>query len=261
MLHLLRIEWMKLRNYRTFWILSILYLAGVVGINIIGWNIEQRAIERQKIVKALGTSFGYPDLWQTASWLSSFLIFIPALLVILFVTNEYMYRTHRQNIIDGWSRNEFIGVKIILVLITCIVSTIMVFISVLIVGALGDTHYTPNGLKYIGYFFIQSLSYCSLALMLGVLIKRTALALGVFLLYSTILESIIGALLNKFITSRPGNYFLLNAPDSLIPFPFIKNVTRKLLDKPDLSLLLIFSAIYLAAYLFVSLRRFQRSDL
>ena len=252
---------MKLRKYRTFWVLSILYLISVVAANLIGWNIEQRAIAKEKMLKALGTSFGYPDVWQSVSFISSFLIFIPALLVILFITNEYQYRTHRQNVIDGWSRTEFISVKIMLVIITSLISTIMVFITVLIVGSLGEAAFAWNGVKFIGYFFIQSMSYCSLALLLAVLIKRTGFALGVFLLYAFILEGIIGAVANRFIPGRPGNYFLLNASDSLIPFPFIKNVTRTLLDKPNLTLLLVFSALYLAIYLFISIRRFQRSDL
>jgi ABC-2 type transport system permease protein len=261
MLQLLKIEWMKIKSYRTFWILGILYLISVVAINWIGYSIEQSAFEKQKELKALGSSFGYPDVWQSVSFLSSFLNFIPSLLVILFITNEYQYKTHRQNIIDGWSRSQFISVKIMLILLTAFISTIMVFIAVLIIGSLGEAVFDINGIKYIGYFFLQSFSYCSLALMLAVLVKRTGLALGIFLLYAVVLETIIAGLANRFIPSRPGNYFLLNASDSLIPFPFIKNVTKGLLDKPNLALLLVFTGVYLFIYLFISIRRFQRSDL
>ena len=40
MLHLLKIEWLKLKNYRTFWILSILFLISLFGINYIPYQIH-----------------------------------------------------------------------------------------------------------------------------------------------------------------------------------------------------------------------------
>src|SRR5437764_10406442 len=117
MLKLLKIEWMKLRYYRTFWILTSLYLASIVGINFIGYKIEQRIFE-EKQSKGIAEliigqrRYSFPTVWQMTSYLSSFLLFLPGLLMIIFITNEYSYKTHRQNVIDGWSRNQFISVKL-----------------------------------------------------------------------------------------------------------------------------------------------------
>lgn len=262
MLRLLSIEWLKLKHYRTFWVLGAMYLVSVIGANYVGFYIEQRVKEKEKMISAIaGTAFGYPDLWQSVSYISSFLIFIPALLIITFVANEFTYKTHRQNIIDGWNRQQFISVKIMLVVLMSAAATIMVFLTVLLIGAIGGSSFTMKGSQYLLYFFIQSLSYGSLALLIAVLVKRTGLALGIFLLYAYILENFIGSLLNWKLTSKPGHYLPLNVTDDLIPFPFAKNLTKRLLEIPSLTVLLIVSALYLGIYLFFATRKFLRSDL
>ncbi|WEK37737.1 MAG: ABC transporter permease [Candidatus Pseudobacter hemicellulosilyticus] len=262
MLQLLKIEWLKLRHYRTFWILGSLYLVSLVAINYIGFSIEQRTIAKEQMLKAMvGTSFGYPNVWQTVGWLSSFLVFIPALLIITLVANEFSYKTHRQNIIDGWSRMEFVSVKIAMTLLISLVSTGMVLLTVLLIGSLGEAAYSAEGIEYLGYYFIQTFSYCSFALLLAVLLKRTGLALGIFLAYGIALENIVGNMISWMTRSPAGNYLPLNSTDSLIPFPFAKNITRQFMENYSVSWLLVFAGIYLALYLFLSIRRMQKADL
>lgn len=262
MLTLLKIEWLKLRNYRTFWVLGILYLVCVFAAGYIGYRIEKETLEQSKELKMIaGTSFSFPDVWQSVSWLSSLLVFLPALLIITFVTNEFVYKTHRQNVIDGWSRTQFISVKIVLVLILSVLATLMVLLTALIIGFLGERAFSAEDIQYVFYFFVQALSYNTFALMFAVLMKRTGLALGIFLAYAYFLENLVGNLLDWKITAKPGSYLPLNSTDNLIPFPFIKNVTRQLLDQPDTNLLLVFAAAYLAIYLFVAVKRFRTEDL
>src|SRR2546423_6278154 len=134
MIKLLKIEWMKLKNYRTFWILTSLYLVSIVGINFIAFKILQRIYEEKQSKAAAELIIGnrpysFPSAWQMTSYMSSFLLFLPGLLMIIFITNEFSFKTHRQNIIDGWSRNEFISVKILMALLLSILSTIMVAIT------------------------------------------------------------------------------------------------------------------------------------
>ena len=79
MLKLLKIEWMKLRYYRTFWILTSLYLASIVGINFIVYKIEQRIFE-EKQSKGIAEMiigqrrYSFPTVWQMTSYVSSFLL-------------------------------------------------------------------------------------------------------------------------------------------------------------------------------------------
>lgn len=262
MLKLLKIEWLKLRHYRTFWVLGILYMVSVFAAGYIGYRIERNTLDQSKELKMIaGTSFSFPDVWQSVSWLSSLLVFLPALLIVTFVTNEFVYKTHRQNIIDGWSRSQFISVKIVLVVLLAIASTFMVFLTSVLIGLMGDRSFSFEDVQYVAYYFVQAVSYNSLALLCAVLLKRTGLALGIFLAYAYFLENLIGNLLNWKIESKPGNYLPLNATDNLIPFPFIKNVTKQILSTPDAKWLLVFAGVYLAAYLWITVKRFRTEDL
>ncbi len=253
---------MKLRNYRTFWVMIILYFVSVLSAGYIGYYIEKLTRENVKEIKMIAdSSFGFPDVWQTVSWLSSFLLFMPAVLITTYVCNEFVFKTHRQNVIDGLSRFEFISVKIALVVLLSALSTVMVFLTSVFIGLLGDNDFSFSGIQYLFYYFLEALSYNCLALLLALLLKRTGLALVVFLAYAYILENIIGNLLNWKIKSHPGDYLPLNSSDRLIPFPFVKNVTNKLVEPPNIPLLLGFVAFYLFIYLYTSLRKFRTEDL
>jgi hypothetical protein len=104
-----------------------------------------------------------------------------------------------------------------------------------------------------------------LALLLSVLIKRSGLSIGLFFLYSFIIENFLGAMLNNMGgtmrgANGPGDYLPLNTTDNLIPFPFFRNIVQ-IGTQPSIYLLLGLSAVYLALYYFFSVRRFQTQDL
>ena len=152
-------------------------------------------------------------------------------------------------------------VKMLLALIISIVSTILVFLTALFFGETdGGSPLTFDGLKYIGYFFLQSLSYCGLAMLFSMLFKRSGITIGVFFLYSLILERMIAGILNKYV-GNVGYFFPLRAGDSLIPFPFFKTISRRLFTLPDLTYLLIAVFIYFILYFFLIKRKFETSDL
>ena len=117
MLRLLQIEWMKVKNYRTFWILLAITIVGMPAFNYTVYDLSNNSFPKIKGKSILGTPFSFPDVWQTVSWNSSLLLIIPAVLIITLTTNEFTYKTHRQNVIDGWSRSQFINVKLVEVFI------------------------------------------------------------------------------------------------------------------------------------------------
>lgn len=265
MLHLLKVEWLKLKHYRTFWILSVLYIISNYGLNYIALTLQQQVdsdIGKNSMGRAIiGTSpFAFPDVWQTVTFMCSFLLFIPALLIIISVTNEFSYKTHRQNIVDGWSRRQFILVKLALVVIASIIATIIAFIMGLVFGVQSGSTVSFDKIEYIGYFFIQALSYCSVAMIFALLLKRSGLAIGVYFLYIVVLENLLGGLLGRSIENA-GHYLPLNTTDSLIPFPFLRKVADNFIYKPDYTILLPLAAAYLIVYFIFSVRRFETDDL
>lgn len=263
---LLAIEWMKLKNYRTFWILLCLYIATIFGANYIVYRIQEDFYAKRQakgiVQMILGTPYSFPAVWQTTANISSYLLFIPGLIMIITITNEYSYKTHRQNIIDGWTRQQFIVSKIMLAALLSLLSTVVVCIAATLYGSMEGTNaFSLEGFSYIGLYLLQAMSYIMVAVLMAVFFKRGGLAIGVFFSYALVLEQIIVLLLNKY-ANFIGRYMPLETTDMLIPFPGLQRLMNKIISPaPNYTALFIAALAYLAAYLFVVVRKFKTDDL
>ncbi len=266
MLKLLKIEWMKLKHYRTFWVLSLLYVVSIFGINYIVLYIQHRIYEAKQAKgmaeMILGSPpYSFPYTWQATSYVSSFLLLIPGLLMIISMTNEYSYKTHRQNIIDGWSRRQFISVKIMMALLMALASTILVFLTAIIFGLIdGSSSFTFDHVHYVWYYFLQAFSYICVGLLIAVLVKRGGLSIGIFFLYTLIIEEMLVKVLNRY-ANYAGRYLPLETTDLLVPFPNIERMSRQITGTPNYTALFILALVYLSAYLLIISRKFETSDL
>ena len=126
---LLRTEWLKIRKYPAFWLMLVIVALSYPGMNYMlyveGYKDQLVNKTMGPILRMLPNPFTFPDAWQTVAFISSLFIFLPAVIVIMFISNEYTYKTHRQNIIDGWSRTDFMVSKLIDVLVISFVATLL----------------------------------------------------------------------------------------------------------------------------------------
>ena len=126
--------------------------------------------------------FNFPFIWHFNTWIASGLKFFLAIVIVSMMANEYSYGTLKQNLIDGMSKKEFILSKFLTVVLFASVSTLFIFIMSLVLG-LSFSSYTEFGiifsdLEYLLAYFVKLLGFFSFCLFLGVLIKRSAFALG-----------------------------------------------------------------------------------
>jgi hypothetical protein len=255
MLDSLKIEWLKLKNYNAFWILLGLFVTGIFGINYITYAISLKATE---VTKMFGL-FDFPKVWNTVGYMSSFMLAFMGLLIIMTMTGEFNFRTHRQNIIDGMSRTDFISTKMLVILALAVISTVLVFITATLLGLFaGEAYFSFKGFKYIFYFFLQALDYMGIALLLSVFVRKTGLCIAIYILYAMILENVVSLIMLKQIGSV-GYYLPLESSDKLISFPVFKEVT--LFKPPHIKSLLIVCAVYVVLYMFACKYRFEKSDL
>jgi len=197
MFSLLKIEWLKIKKYPAFWAMLIIVLLTYPAANLMFYNVYLR-ITTQKgtdmLAKMfLGNPFAFPETWHTVAYISSFFVILPSILVIMLVTNEYQYKTHRQNIIDGWTRRQFMTSKLMDVLIVSGITTILyalVAIGFSIYASTFDVSKMWDQSYYIGLFFLQTFAQLSIAFLLGYLIKKAFISLGIFLFYYLIVENI-----------------------------------------------------------------------
>lgn len=143
--------------------------------------------------------FNFPYIWHFTTYIASILKLFLAIVIVSMMANEYSYGTLKQNLIDGMSKKEFILSKFLTVVLFALVSTVFIFILSLILG-LSFSSYTEFGiifsdLEYLLAYFIKLVGFFSFCLFLGILVKRSAFAIG-FLFVWNIIEAIIIAVLN-----------------------------------------------------------------
>lgn len=227
MLQLLKTEWLKLYKYPAFWLLTGVCLLTYPGINIITLNIFQELVQKQSaagqvLSMFLGNPFSFPEVWRTTAYFSSFFVFIPAVLVIMLITNEYSYKTQRQNVIDGWSRRDFMTAKFLdVVLVTLLLTGIYALVA-LVMGIVETTESNADRwslLYYVGLFALQTFSQLSLAFLVGLILRKSFIALAVFLFYAVVAEPISVGLLKYKLKMDIGRFFPMEISDRIIPPP------------------------------------------
>ena len=223
---LIRTEWLKMKKYNAFWWILGITALSYPGINYIFYmvydNITNQPSQTGQLARmVIGDPFAFPEVWHTVAYFSSWFIFIPAVIVIMFITNEYTFKTHRQNIIDGWSRSQFISSKLIDVLLVTLMITILYFAVSMVAGFTNQTRLiqdTWTQVYYIGLFALQTFAQLSIAFLIGFLVRKAFIALGIFLFYFMIFEPIIVGLL-KVYGNDNGRFMPLEISDRMIPVP------------------------------------------
>ncbi len=267
---LLRIEWLKIKKYPAFWWMLGMVALTYPGVNLIFYNVYKNLTLKKDtgaIAQTLfGNPFAFPETWHSVAYFSSCFVTIPAILVIMIITNEYSFKTHRQNIIDGWSRSAFITSKIFDVAIISIVATIMYVLTAVVYGFWlnkTDTIGWTTELHYIPLFLLQTFAQLSLAFFLGFIIRKSFIALGIFMFYVLIVENILVGIL-KFKKIPLGRFLPLEISDKLIPSPkFIGNFNEEAYTlalaqvNQHIALTIVFTAFIWGACFYI----YERKDL
>jgi len=216
--------------------------------------------------------YNFDKTWQTTSYATGWILMLPALLIIILVTNEFTYRTHRQNIIDGWSRKQFIDVKFVMALIAAVMSTLMVIITALAFGWGSGTSFSLDGFSHVGFFFLKAFTYNMVALLIGVLVRRTGFAVAIFFINMGV-ENFISQLLDiwsiklrresSIDLGSMGDYLPMNAADGLLTFPDnpLKGLTKGVLPTDYTSIVMVLCLLYLILFYWWSNNRILKTDL
>ncbi|WP_158728811.1 MULTISPECIES: ABC transporter permease [unclassified Flavobacterium] len=142
--------------------------------------------------------FNFPYIWHFNTYIASILKFFLAIVIVSMMANEYSYGTLKQNLIDGMSKKEFIQSKFLTVFLFATLSTVFLFILTLILGfsfsSFTEIDIVFADLDYLLAYFVKLIAFFSFCLFLGILVKRSAFALG-FLLVWNIIEGVINGVL------------------------------------------------------------------
>lgn len=214
MIHLLKIEFAKVRHYRTFWAIMLIYM-GIVPLAFFGLSYIDFPFFPSK-----AEMFGFPTVWNYITWTASWLNLLLGVLIVTLTCNEITFRTQRQNIIDGLSRRQMISSKILFFTALALFVTIYTFWIGFLFGLVySGFNNVLTGMQYLGVYFIQTMGYFSFAFFFAVLVKRPALSIIFYILiffFKFIFVFTMGQVASQFMP--------INVIADLTPFPFFKEI-------------------------------------
>jgi hypothetical protein len=258
MLQIIRTEWLKVRSYRTFWVMVLLAVAIIPAGNYIAAEITSQIQSKTKELIAVAP-YDFPLIWQSVANVNSYMTALFGILLLILVTNEFTYKTHRQNIIDGWERRQFVLAKLFWWLVLGLLALLVSVITTIVLGlAYGAHAFSLENSKYLIYYFLQVQVSLAIALLIAVLVRRAGFAIVLYLAYSMMIEQVLVLTLKRSF-GEIGGLLPLQAGDELLPFPVIGKLISNA-DKYDDTVYLGMLFVYIALMIFLVFRRMLKTD-
>jgi len=219
--------------------------------------------------------FNFPIIWHLTTFFASQFKFFFAIVVVSMVGNEYSNRTLKQNLIDGLSKREFILSKFYTIVFFSFISTVLILLISICIGLYYSSYTEFNIIiketNFLLGYFVKLVGFFSLCLFFGMLLKRSAFALGfLFVLY--ILEWITFGLIawkaDVNLAEKIQNFFPLKSMYKLIDQPFQRIAMTKFPDKTEMAydyavhfheIIIVLS--WTALFIFLSYRLLKKRDL
>jgi ABC-type transport system involved in multi-copper enzyme maturation permease subunit len=206
--------------------------------------------------------YHFPDVWLNLIWFSGLIKVVLAIMVVISITNEFSYRTLRQNVIDGLSRSEFLTSKILTNVLLSLMSVALIFLVGFITGLI----YSPEiawskivtDLEFFLAYFLEIFFFLSYALMLGILVQRSGLTI-ILLLLSQMIELIITANIDEYVPWLIP-FFPMKSIWNLIDFPLPRYAFQEIRDYLTFTSVLIVVG-WTAAFNYISYFKLKRADI
>lgn len=195
MMKLLKLEYYKNLNYTPFKVFTILYFAILVVFLCIGL-IDLKLFGSTINLKEQGM-YNFPEIWNFTTWTVALLKIFLGLIIVFSICQEFSNRMFKQNTIDGLSREEFIGSKLLTIAIFTLISTILVFAITMFLGyqysTTTETSLVYKEIFFIGNYFVKLFSFFCFLMFLSILLRKS---IFVFLAFFVIWigESILGGI-------------------------------------------------------------------
>jgi len=237
MLHLLRIDLKKLTSYRTFWIVCGLYFITLAfftasGMELLKWLARTFEDFGSNLNINRIPLYHFPDVWLNLIWVSGLFKIVLGVMTVISITNEFQYRTLRQNVIDGLSRWQFLASKVLMNMLLSVLSVAMILLISFSTGVIYtpelDWNYVFADMEFLLAYFIEVFCYLSFALMMGIVVQRSGLTI-ILLLLAPMLEFILKENIDEYVPALI-EYFPLESISNLVPNPFARYAFQEIRD-------------------------------
>lgn len=267
MLYLLKLEFLKVKNYKPFIFMVVSYLV----------LLPVSLLVTKALPEEIGMFFGsqgfytFPNVWKYLGYIGNWIgFFFLGFMGVLAMTNEYGNKTLRQNIITGLSRKDFFAAKVVFIAAISLGAAAYYFLVGTTIGLIhADPFYLDFYTKELGYiprYFLMSFGYMSLGLLIGTLVRKTGFAVFLFLAYGVFIEQILRGLHLYYTEHRSCLFYPINALEDLTPIPFpdiISDMVKEMPFDPFLSPMeaVIASSIFTFLFLLGTYQLMMKRDL
>lgn len=266
MKQLLAIEYLKLKKLSSLKVILLIYF-GIVPL----WMLFL-GFAFTNMGGALGLKeeelYSFPGIWRFLTYSASWFNLLLAITIVIITCNEIHYRTMKQNVIDGLTKQQVILSKFYVIIgIALLVSVYTILLGFLIGGFYSGFGGFYKNIHYIPTYFLQTIGYFSFAFFFAVLVKRPALSIILFIV-SFIVEFVIGKIIDATISTAPYQFFPLNIFSSLTPEPFFEKVIKMMEKQRQIEIWImpdwlqyVLSGFYILVFFMIAYRVLKKRDL
>jgi len=267
-LNLLSLEWKKFKNNSVFNLFGVMFLLTFPTVIFIG-----KEIQVPEMVMNINDLYAFPNNWEWMAYSGNWLVFFfLGFIMMNMITSEVGYKTMRQNIISGLTRQEYFLGKLYTAIALSVFATLFYAICTLTIGFFHNDPYSFKGAFdqpiWLLRFFLMCMGYLSFALLIGFVIRRSGVAIFTYTCYILFIELMLkwfvtGNLLKN---SPAINYWPLNAIEDLTPLPSWKKLENIPMKDIEFSFLLtpshamIASSLYICLFIGIAYWHFMRKD-
>jgi len=199
MFRLIQIELIKALRFKAIWWLSLLYFGVIItllfGVETFINDVVSDAGNNLPISIPGVSLYSFPNVWHNLTYLASFLKIFLAIISIILITNEFSYKTVKQQILNGLSRQESFWSKVLLNVLISLFATFVIATVVILLGLKNTPELTwvlfSKKINFLSAYFYETFAYLSLAFLIATLVHRSGFAIGILMLYAFIIEPII----------------------------------------------------------------------
>lgn len=266
---LFRIEFIKTANYNSTRVILglhlFLFLAAVIIFSQIDLSMPGFSIRRL---------YKFPGIWTSTTYAAKWLNLLLTVYMIILVGNEFSFKTFRQHVIDGLSRNQIFSGKFIIMLTLSVYVSILVLLISLVMGLIFSTGLTMDALLTdtikIAYLFVQTFGFMALAVLIAVIFRNTALSIVMYLLYRIVIEPLLRVLFDPPVRQYFPSKVLSNLTPNFIDMATTTGASIEDIDAEDMEMLtnklpdgqlLLFGILYTVIFLYFAMLLLKKRNL
>jgi ABC-type transport system involved in multi-copper enzyme maturation permease subunit len=224
MLNYLKLEYQKFGKNAVITMLVSLYVLFLPTLIFIGKEVP--AIP--PVLLSNDIFFEFPTIWEWMGFAGNWLVFFClGFVAVHIITSEVQNKTMRQAVINGQTRTEFFIGKVVLIFTISFFATLYYVFATMVIGwfSTDDPSFAEalEGWPAMLRYFLMCLGYLSFGLMIGIVIRKSGIAVLTFWSYILLIEPLIRWRGHKQIFDNESmNYWPMNAVEDLQPFPFYR---------------------------------------